>query len=369
MYDPVFNATFTLRTTSEVTNGRWWGGEPLWVTAEKQGQKSATFFWPGSEAEIKGVRPSYYERFNESVPNSNRVKTLLGWLDLPGNSTSSNNGTNGGQRPTFMTLYFEQVDHAGHDYGPNAHDKIAAAIKEVDESIGQLLDGLEERGIDERVNIIIVSDHGMTQRSPEHVVGFDQLVPSEDHMNTFSVLSYYTPVSHIYPLSQPGSVMITEAQTELHTQTINDVYDVLTNTSHEGITFYLKDEVPERLHFSNNRRIPPIVGVSSLGWTPIARYSAGSSASAGVGGSHGYDNQFKDMHAIFIAAGPAFKKVDGRDKEENDSDATPRYNEVESFENIHIYELCCKILGLKPAPNNGTLAAVGHLLVDNDDTE
>src|SRR3972149_11774242 len=149
MYDPGFDAMFTMRMRNEVTNARWWGGEPIWVTAEKQGVISAPFFWPGSEAPIGGIRPSYYKAFDASMTEEQRVAQVLQWLDLPDQ-----------QRPRFITLYFDRLDNAGHDYGPVYAD-VDTAVGIIDHAIGQLIAGLTKRGLFEKVMLLVVSDHGM----------------------------------------------------------------------------------------------------------------------------------------------------------------------------------------------------------------
>jgi len=127
MYDPALHALFKMTDHAQVTDSRWWGGEPIWVTAEKQGQKAATMFWPGSEAEIEGIHPTYWLPYDKEKSNAERVKQVLDWLDLPAS-----------QRPTLLTLYFDEVDHAGHDHGPNSTE-VNNAIRDVDTAIGLLM--------------------------------------------------------------------------------------------------------------------------------------------------------------------------------------------------------------------------------------
>ena len=117
-----------------VADGSWYGGTPLWVLAEQQGMRSASFFWVGSEADIQGWRPSYYLKF-ESFPNAKRVEQILAWLHLPPE-----------QRPHFITLYFSDTDTAGHQYGPDS-PQVADAVNELDSEIGKLVDGIKESGV------------------------------------------------------------------------------------------------------------------------------------------------------------------------------------------------------------------------------
>jgi arylsulfatase A-like enzyme len=149
MYDSVIGKTFTISDSLIARDTRWWGGEPIWNTAEKQGVKTAAMFWPGSDYEISGRRPSWYTPFNNKYPNRERIAKVLSWLSLPA-----------AQAPRFITLYYSTVDDAGHNHGP-ASPQVDTAIARVDTLVGELLDGIAARGLTDRVNLIVVSDHGM----------------------------------------------------------------------------------------------------------------------------------------------------------------------------------------------------------------
>ncbi|MES2732544.1 MAG: ectonucleotide pyrophosphatase/phosphodiesterase [Bacteroidota bacterium] len=313
MYDPEFKANFSMGNAAEVKNGRWWGGEPLWVTAEKQGQKSATFFWPGSEAEIAGKRPSYLQPYDVKIPNNARVDTVLSWLDKPKE-----------QRPTFLTLYFSKVDDAGHHYGPDS-PQLIDAIQSVDSTIGYLIAGLKARKLFNQVNMLVVSDHGMTALSPERVIYLDDYIDSTqvDRIN-------WGVVTGIWP--QAGRE--------------DSVYRRLQSQSHPSMQVYRKANIPARYHYQQNRRIAPILCVAESGWTITSRKFAKTSKSEPYVGTHGYDNQTPDMRAIFIAHGPAFREG----------------FVAKPFCNIHLYSLMAKILGLTPAANDGRLDSIKTVL-------
>ncbi|NBY20905.1 alkaline phosphatase family protein [bacterium] len=151
MWDPKTDRKFEISDTKEVNRSDWWQGEPIWVTAEKQGLKTASMFWVGSSAEIGGYRPSYWFNYDASLPRAKRVKQVLDWLDYPQD-----------KRPGFITLYFEDVDEAGHSYGPDS-GQVKLAIQNLDSSLGELWDGIKTRGLQEKVTILIVSDHGMAK--------------------------------------------------------------------------------------------------------------------------------------------------------------------------------------------------------------
>ena len=148
-FDPVRNDAFSFRNFQTVSDGTWFGGEPIWVTAERQGMVSACFFWPGSEADIKGIRPTYWNRYDGSVPNEQRIETVLGWLRLPAD-----------RRPHVITLYFSDVDSASHRTAIGGSD-VAAAVAAVDTALGMLLDGLDRLENRDRVLLMLTSDHGM----------------------------------------------------------------------------------------------------------------------------------------------------------------------------------------------------------------
>jgi predicted AlkP superfamily pyrophosphatase or phosphodiesterase len=318
MYDPEFKAGFSLGNRTEVGNGRWWGGEPLWVTAEKQGQKAATFFWPGSEAEIAGIRPSYWKEYDAKVTYPARVDTVLSWLDLPKD-----------RRPTFITLYFSGVDHEGHENGPDS-PQVVAAIGQADSAIGHLINGLERRKLFDRINVIVVSDHGMSPTNLQRINYLDDFVD----MNDVERVDWGV-VTGIWP--KPGRE--------------DAVYKSLQAEYHPHMQVYRKAEIPERYHYRDHRRIAPILCVANDTWYISSRQYIERNKEGFNRGNHGFDNQTPGMRAIFIARGPAFK-----------SGFT-----TEPFLNVHLYNLMAGILNLKPAPNDGSLDSVRTVLRETAD--
>ncbi len=308
MYDPELDARFRIADRAAVEDSRWWGGEPLWVTAQQQGRISATYFWVGSETEIRGVRPAYWKRYEHDTPNAARVAQVLAWLDLPKS-----------QRPTLITLYFSMIDDVGHEFGPDSPELIKA-VGEIDAVIGELVHGLEARDIFKRVNLIVVSDHGMAATSAERVIYLDDYLD----LQQVEVIDW-TPVLALLP--RPG-------QEEA-------VYQKLKG-AHPHLQVYRKAEIPERFHFRRHRRIMPIMGLADDGWT----ISAHGRRRGPRGGDHGYDNLLPSMRATFLAHGPAFKSR----------------LRVAPFQNIHVYNLVCEILQLRPAPNDGSLDSVRIML-------
>jgi predicted AlkP superfamily pyrophosphatase or phosphodiesterase len=317
IYD--FGEIFRIDDERKVRESRWWFGEPIWVTAEKQGQISASYFFVGSEAEIGGELPTYRRRYNGRVPPEMRVDQVLGWLDKPV-----------GERPTMITMYFSDTDDAGHAFGPDAEETKYAALN-ADRYIKQLVDGLVARKIDKKVNIIIVSDHGMATRRQENAVVMDDYFDTTDKSIADPILTT-GEIWQIFP--KPGKEAL--------------VMDSLKAIQHA--TCWRKAEIPSRLHYNEGRRIAPIVCSSEEGWAMTSRKRFEEAKKledfSEVRGAHGYDNRYESMRATFIAHGPAFR----------------RGYLAEPFENIHVYELMCKILGLKPAKNDGSLEKVKAML-------
>jgi predicted AlkP superfamily pyrophosphatase or phosphodiesterase len=195
MYDPEFDEVFSLSNREAVTDAKWWGGEPIWVTAETQGQRTAPHFWPGSEAAIGGTRPSYWKQFDRTVPDSQRVQDILHLLDLPAD-----------RRPTFLTLYLESLDAAGHEVGPDS-SALLPSLRAIDNTIGYLVEGLAVRRILDSVNLIIVSDHGMASLSEKRVIKIDDFVDS-----TMARIIDLSPVASIWPCRGRQSRSITDSK-------------------------------------------------------------------------------------------------------------------------------------------------------------
>ena len=315
-WDPTFQAKFSPGDREEVTNARWWGGEPIWVTAEKQGVRTAPVFWPGSEAPIEDVRPSYYEAFDDKRPDDVRVEKLLSLLDLPAS-----------ERPRFLTLYMSDTDHAGHDFGPGTPE-MRAAVEKVDTAIGQLLNGLKARGIEDQVNIIIVSDHGMAATSRKRVVVLD------DYLDLKTVnVSDWGPVVSVRARDGNNAAVMAKLAHLAHAQA------------------YLAADIPARWHYSDSPRIQPILLVANDGWLIESRDYMDKHPKFVRGGNHGYDNDDKSMRATFIAAGPAFA-----------SHAT-----MAPFSNVHLYSLMAYLLNLRPVETDGSINVFKDVLVKQGD--
>jgi predicted AlkP superfamily pyrophosphatase or phosphodiesterase len=317
IFDPPTGRTFATAKREEVRDPMWWRGTPIWTLVERAGRPSAPLFWPGSETPHAGVMPAYWQPYDENRPANARIDQILSWLDQPA-----------AQRPTFLTLYFEDTDSAGHANGPDSPEVRDAIVRD-DAYIGRLVDGLTRRGLTDRVNLVVVSDHGMTAVDDTRViVADDYLSPDE------VVISDINPTLSVFP----------KAGKE------DEVYRRLVK-AHPHLKVFRRGETPARWHYRDHPRLPPILGVADEGWQVLRRGTVNNIAARtirGQRGNHGYDPQLMSMRAVFIAAGPAFKRG-----------AT-----VAPFENVSIYNVLANILHVMPAPNDGDSSVIRDLLRD-----
>lgn len=310
MYDEEFDEYYSLANREAVQNAKWYEGEPIWVTAEKQGIPTAPLFWPGSEAPIGGSYPSRWAPYDDDLPYEARVDSVLHWLQIEDDSA-----------PGFMTLYFSKVDTYGHWYGPES-DSVAAAVEEIDRHIGYLTEELRKENLSETVNILIVSDHGMAPVSKEKIILLDKLIPLEN--------------VEVIDLA-PVTAIRTSEEKRL------EIYERL-KSSEKYFSVYLKNEIPEHWHFKQHRRVQDIYVVAEPGYTITT--SDRFREDDFPGGNHGYAPESTEMRSFFLASGPAFRE---------DYRADP-------FQSIHLYEMMAYLLQIEPAPNDGTLDSLKAIL-------
>ncbi|WP_421773504.1 ectonucleotide pyrophosphatase/phosphodiesterase [Gracilimonas sp.] len=312
MYDPEMDARFTISNREAVENPDWYQGEPIWNTVEKAGKKSGTMFWVGSETPIQDMRPTHWKQYNESMPDSARIDTVVKWLSY-GN----------GKEVDLATLYFSFVDARGHRHGPDSPEVIEA-IKRADDLMGYLMQLLNQKQISQKTNLIIVSDHGMTDISRDRVVILDEMINPDD----LEVISY-----------SPAMMANVKGNN------LDEIYSAL-KANEEHFNVYKKEEIPERYQLKKHRRVPELLLVADIGYTITTREYFESRANYPSGGNHGFDNQAREMHALFVAHGPDFKKG---------------YT-AKPFQNVHLYSLMAHLLEITPAPNDGNLDSVSVLL-------
>ncbi|WP_420454649.1 ectonucleotide pyrophosphatase/phosphodiesterase [Rubrivirga sp.] len=300
-------ARFSLSNRQALVDGRWWGGEPIWVTAETQGVPTATVFWPGSEAEIGGVRPTTWLPYDGDMAYRDRVETALDWLDAGAG---------------LATLYFEGVDTAGHRFGPDAPE-VDRAIAEVDAALAALVEGLREIGRLDDTDLVVVSDHGMTPVSRDRVVVLDGAVDYD------AVDVDWGEVVGLWP-----------------DETVDVDALVARVSALPHLTAMRKADVPARLHYSASDRIPPVVVLVDPGWTATSQGYLDRNPSRPSGGAHGFDPASSDMGALFIARGPRFRE----------GVTTGPIHAVD------VYGILAAALALDPAPTEGDPEAVERVL-------
>lgn len=293
---------------------RWWQGEPIWVTAEKQGMPASIMFWLGSEVAHDGVRPTRWTPYEHNKPYQERVDEVLAWYDAPE-----------AELPRFAALYFDRVDTAGHYTGPNSN-ATREAVAEVDGYVGQLVEGLTERGLIGRTTIIIVSDHGMAWVDPEQVVDLGAYMD----LGELVVPQFEGPYGGS---AHPFIQVYGEADA------IAETYAALKDV-HPNIHVYTRETMPAHYHFDHPTRGPDLFVVGDPGWT-VRNANLGGWRPP-IPGMHGYDTLEPVMGATFIGAGPVFPE----------GVVTP------PFENVNVYSFIACTLGLEPAETDGDPAVV-----------
>lgn len=268
--------TFTMATDDP----SWWNAaEPIWVTAERAGVRTATEFWPGANVGWGGtldkahhnhvtgaVRPEDWHEFNQEVTGAQRVDAVIDWLRRPSAT-----------RPRFVTLYFDQVDSAGHDVGPD-DPRINTAIADVDRAMRRLVDGLAALG--QPANLVIVADHGMAATSSERTIALDRIADPADYRVIES--GSYAALAPV-----PGHEAALAAALL---------------RPHPHLKCWRKADIPARYRYGKNPRVAPFFCLADVGWLAVKT----APKQASQGGNHGYDADAPEMRALFIASGPAF---------------------------------------------------------------
>lgn len=297
-YSHAKDVTYSIGNRERVEDGTFYGGSPIWVQADKAAMVSASYFFVGSEANIQGIRPRYYHRFDGKIKNEVRVAEVLNWLALPVK-----------ERPHMITLYFSDMDDVGHSLGPNNDAELKEALFNLDGHLGDLFKGVEATGLP--LNIIIVSDHGMAELSTSNFIPIEAI----ENDSLFSVINN-------------GAIVNIHPKKDHQIDTILQFLKPKEN----NFKVYATSDTPGFEYSPKNKdwgavQIIPDVGYYFTSSQNIADRKKNPNTTIGV---HGYDPKYKDMHGIFYANGPAFKK----------GYVAP------SVKNIHIYPLMCRILGL-----------------------
>ncbi len=308
-YDEPSGRYYAIADREAVEDGYFYGGEPIWVTAERQGVITGSYFWVGSEAEIGGYRPTYTKRYDEGFPYAQRIDSVIAWLQKPA-----------GVRPRLILWYFDEPDHTGHVWGPESA-AVDSVVMYLDSLVGVFLDRVGALPIADRINVIVTSDHGMGGISDDRKVVLGNCLD----MEWVEELQGYNPNFNIK--ARAGFA--------------DSIHRALSGV--EGIRVWKTPDLPPRLHYGTHPRTCDLVVVADSGWSVVA----GPDDKVGRG-AHGFDNANTDMHAIFYACGPAFRK----------NYVAP------TFENVDLYPLICEILGLQPSKVDGDLRHVEDMLLN-----
>lgn len=302
------NLLYSIGNREAVEDGEFYDGEPIWNTAEKQDVMAATFYWVGSEADIQNMRPSIWKRYEHDFPFEQRIDTVISWLARPIE-----------RRPQLIMWYMHEPDGIGHRYGPFAKE-VNHEVEYLDKLVGEFMQKLDQLPNASKINVIILSDHGMGKTYDDKQVYLDKILKPEWISDIIGSNPFY-------------NIKATE-------DCIDSIFYVLKNT--EGVTAYKTSNIPERLHYGSNPRTLDIVAVADSSYSLFSKSNRNYHGT----GTHGYDNRNTDMDAIFYAYGPAFKE-----------------NYIQNrFKNVSLYPLFCKILGLVEAPNDGNLKDVEDML-------
>ncbi|CAN9505005.1 unnamed protein product [Ophioblennius macclurei] len=298
----------------------WWdnGSLPIWITAQQQGLRTGSLHFPGTAATYQGqvatvreVEPLLYDYKNETAWRENTDK-VMGWF--------------ADQDLDFVSLYFGEPDGAGHRYGPDSPER-RKMVEQVDRTVGYIRRAASERGLAERLNIIITSDHGMTRVYRNGLV--EEIVLRNIPGFSFKDLDF-----HLVDYGPTGMLLPKAGRLE-------QVYAALKG-AHPHLQVFKKEELPEHFHFSHNDRILPIVLLADAGYVINGYFPVQFNT-----GEHGFDNQNMDMKAFFRAVGPAFRQN----------------LEVAPFDTVNIYPLMCHLLGIRPEVNDGHLSVTENMLV------
>lgn len=308
-FDPETETIYRIGDSAARNNPHYYGGEPIWVTAAKAGMKTASFFWVGSELPIQGIQPDYWKKYDTDFPFEQRIDTVIYWLGLPVE-----------KRPRLIMWYLHEPDAIGHRYGPG-HRETNNMVTYLDSLVGVFCRKINTLPHASRINLVITSDHGMAVISEDKVVDLKEIVPGEW-------------VEHVIGGNPNYNILAKEGF-------VDSVYNLLLTV--ENIKAWRNPDVPVSLNYGKNPRTLDITVVADLGWSihwkRNPRY-------VNSGGTHGYDPANSEMHAIFYASGPAFKK----------SRTHPR------FENVNLYVLMTELLGLQPTANDGKIESVRGML-------
>lgn len=305
-WDEQTRRRYSLGDRSICDDPYFYGGEPIWITAQKQGVKTATVYWVGSDIPIQGQHPTYYECYTQTprLTYAERVARVVELLRMPEE-----------ERPQLVMAYFEDPDHDGHVYGPHSPET-RQCITRLDVLMKELWEGIQTLPYKDKVNLIVTSDHGMTEVSPERILPVASRLKPE----------WYERIDG----DLPAMIYAREGCQD-------SIFRALQGMRHGRV--WKKQDIPADLHFGSNARVGDVIVVPDLGWLATDQFKSHP-------GTHGFDPEYSDMQVIFRAQGPDFKQG----------------YEARSFRNVCIYPLLAHLLGIQPASVDGNLDEIRDML-------
>jgi len=286
-YDPKSKTTFNK------AEGKWFTSQSIWQTASKSDVITANINYPDARTITKGMKDVYQIQKSKEITIDDQLDAIQEWLKMPE-----------GKRPHLITLYFNDADHQGHIYGPEAVE-VADAAKKIDDNIGRIDALVKSIGLP--VDIIFVSDHGMIDIDKSNIIPIPTAVDTMKFVvnNQNSLVNIFT--------KDPSFVM-------------NTYRDLLSKEKNE-YKVYLNSNLPQNWFYGGNDDKHGRAGDIIL----VAQYPKTFNNKAGKG-MHGFDpEKVAEMGASFMAWGPSFKKG----------------IIIEQFKNVEVYHLLSTMLRLQ----------------------
>ncbi|KAG6885059.1 hypothetical protein C0993_006287 [Termitomyces sp. T159_Od127] len=334
-WDPETNTTFHYQRIKSCWNPDWWYGEPMWETAGKAGIITANLMWPGPPKTRTGASSTYFIPWKDHVPLPEKLDQILKWIDLPDVL-----------RPQLITVYEPSLDQAGHATGPMSA-RVNRTLGQVDSFARDLQLALHARNLTDIVDLVFVSDHGMTDTSHPELIYMEDIIGEQglaeiEHEDGWPAMGIrFRPSSNS---TRYLDLLLTAAE-----------------ENPEKFGVYTHETMPERYHFSHSNRISPVYVVPKMGYVLTTRKQGDTGMSKG---NHGYDNDELSMHAMFVAHGPFSTDVKALHHSGDNVQGGSHWHStssntyiMERFNNVEIYNLVIKLLGIGQfaAPNNGTV--------------
>lgn len=307
-YAPDLGKTYSLSDRKSVENPDFYGGEPIWNTAHKAGLRTASYFWVGSEAKIAAYQPEIWKKYNGKIAFETRIDSVISWLQLPYS-----------ERPRLLMLYYHEPDKAGHRFGPDSPE-VAEQVDYVDKQVGDLYEKLMQLPLADSLNFVLLSDHGMRS------ICEDKQIVLEDYLKEDWLSGIYGS-NPVYTINAAVGKK-------------DSVCGALKSVRH--LKIFKRGSIATRWTFGHNIRTGDCCIVGETGWSVFKTHAQKYK----TGGTHGYLSSDRQMAALFVAKGPAFKIG---------------YTKTR-IKNVDVYNLLAKILGICPAPNDGKERRIRDLL-------